>query len=113
MDQHRAVDLGENREADLDDEIRPDSQDVLVERRVVEFAEGETIPDRGLTSPGIGQDVCGVEQLSMTQAAHRARLAIGAYDSLPKARLMKSTKLHLRRIPPSRILSNARARGAK
>ena len=92
VDQHRSVDLVENCDADLDDEIRSDSHNVLVECCVMELAEREAIANSGIALP-VRNDMSSIEQLLMPQTADSAGLAVSANDALSKACLVQSNEL--------------------
>jgi len=72
--------------------VRIDSQDVPVERRVMEFAEGEAVWDCGLTPRmSVRQDVGGLQQLIVPQATNCTLLTVGPQDTLPERFLMQAT----------------------
>ena len=69
--EHGAVDLSEDVVADFDDVVRPNTEDVGIERSMVDLAHGQPIGHHWLAAfVKVRKDVCGVEQLHMTQIAH-------------------------------------------
>jgi hypothetical protein len=62
--QHRTVYLVEHVQPDLDLIVRPDSENVRVEGRVVKFAQRQPIRNDGMSLRGpVWQDVRGFEKL--------------------------------------------------
>ena len=75
---HRPIRLSEDIEANLDDPIRRDTQDVAVVRRVVQSAESKAVRHDGLAlRMFVGKDMGRLEQLFVAQATDRALLLIG------------------------------------
>jgi hypothetical protein len=73
VQEHGAVLFVEDIAPDLDHQVGPDTDDVIVEGRVVQLAKGEAIADSRLAERiGIAHDVCGIKELSVPQPAHRA-----------------------------------------
>ena len=63
--EHRAVLLGEDVTADLDDQIGSDAKDVAVEGGVVDLAQRQAVRHYPLAERvGVRNDVRGVEQLT-------------------------------------------------
>src|SRR3989338_9628287 len=78
MAEHGPVGLAENGGLHLDVEIGANAEQVAVERRVVQRAEGQAVRHPGLAARvAIGQDVGGLEQLLVAQAADGATLLVG------------------------------------
>jgi hypothetical protein len=95
--EHRAVSLPEHVSANVHDQVGPDADDVAVEGRVVEGTQGQAVGDLRLAERvAIRQDVRGVEQLGVAQAADGALLAVGADDAQPE-RVLVQPPLHLDR----------------
>src|SRR2546425_13373608 len=70
VNEQRPVFLVEDVLADLDHEIRKDSQNVGVKGRVVELAQGQAVRHPGLTfRVPVRKNVGGVEQLGVAQPA--------------------------------------------
>ena len=89
--EHRPVGLAEDVLTQLDDQVRPDAEDVVVERRVVELAESQSIRnDRLALRMPVRQDVSRVQQLGMAEPAHGAALAVGAEDAPPERFLVET-----------------------
>jgi len=65
---------------------------VRVEGAVVDLAEGEAVRDLGAPAlVAVGENVGGIEQLHVVEAAHRAALPVGAHHQLPEAVLVETT----------------------
>ena len=88
--EHGAVFFDEDVQADLDDVVGGNTQEVAVEGGVVEFAEGQTVFDRGdPLGIAIGEDVGGVEELGVAQATGWKSRATGqSWDGLELMRPM-------------------------
>src|SRR5256885_9292351 len=87
MAEHRSVLLLEDVIADLHHKVGPYSEDVSVERGVVNLAERETIGNhRVAPRMAVGKDVRSLEKLGVAQHAHRAALPVRAQD--PSAELL-------------------------
>ena len=108
--QHGSVDLIQHCGADLDNEVGPNSHDVLIEGGVVKLAQGETVANGGFASTGVGKNVGGIQELLVTQAADRTSLSVGTDHALPEAGLMESNQLDPCRISAPDILGQARIR---
>ena len=71
MNEHRAVGFRQDVWTDLDRQIWPDSDDVGIERRMVQFAESEAIRDDGIAArPSIRDDVRRVKQLIVSETTY-------------------------------------------
>lgn len=90
-DQHRAIMFVEDRSTDLDRVVGADREEEAVEGRVVELAERHAIADQrfALGIP-VGDDVSGVEQFLMSQAAKGAPLLVRPDDALTEDHLMNA-----------------------
>lgn len=89
--QHGPVYLIKNVVANLDDEVRTHTENVAVERGMVQLAKGQAVGNRRFTfRMAIGEDVRAVEQLPMTKTANCARFSVRPEHSCAKAMLMKS-----------------------
>jgi hypothetical protein len=59
--QHGSVDFAQHCGADLDNEIGPNSHDVLIEGGVVKLAQSETVANGGFASTRVGKK-CSLSQ---------------------------------------------------
>src|SRR5579859_4201012 len=101
MKEHRTVDLAKDVFPNLNDETGSDADDVVVEGRVVQLAQGKAVGDYRIASRlSIRDDVCSVKQFFVTKLAKRARAAIRNEDSFTKACLMKALPHEVERIRP-------------
>ena len=102
MKEHRTVDFAKDVFPNLNDEIGPDADDVVVEGRVMQLAQGKAVGDYRIASRlSIRDDVCSVKQFFVTKLAKRACAAIRSEDSFTKACLMKTLLHEVERIRPS------------
>jgi len=75
----------------VDSEIRCDSDEILVERAVVDGAETETVADDGLTGLlGVGDDVRCVEQPHLAEPAYGAAVSVRGKHGATELRLMNA-----------------------
>lgn len=75
--QHGAVGLAPDVGPHLDPVVGPDADEVPVEGRVVQLAQGEPVVDHGLAAGlPVRDDVGGVEQLLVAQPAEAALAAV-------------------------------------
>ena len=89
VDQHRTIRFIEHVPTNLDDAVRPNPDQISIERRVVEAAKRDSVRYRRLTKGiCIRQDVCGLEQFLAFEATDGAVVLVGAYDSLAERSLM-------------------------
>jgi len=89
--QHWPVDLAQEVGADLNDLVRSDAEDARVVGGVVDLAQCEAVPhDRDTCFLRVRHDMCGVEQLAVTQGAYRASRLVGAHHGRAKDGLMQS-----------------------
>ncbi len=90
MSQHGAVLFFEDVTPDLELQIvRPDTDEVMVEGGVMDLAQRKAIRnDRITTFVAVGNDMGSVEQFLTAESAHRARILVGAQDSITKGSLM-------------------------
>ena len=94
MDQHRAIDLGQDVVAYDHLQVRTDAQDVSVERRVVQLAQDEPVGYDRSSTVSVAHDVCRIDKLTAPQAADGAAALVGTKDGLPETRLVHPC-LHL------------------
>lgn len=91
MHQHRPVSLGKDIRPYLDDKIGPDADQVLIEGRMVELAERESVLHDGETERvGVRDDVSGVEQRLPLEAAERAALLVGTQYAYTERALVQA-----------------------
>jgi hypothetical protein len=87
--EHRPILLPKNVPTDLDNEIGTNTEDVPIERGMVELAEGKTVGNgRFAQRVAVRQDVGGIEQLHMTQPAHGALFPIRSEHTFSERDLM-------------------------
>jgi hypothetical protein len=92
MDEHRAVDLIKDISSNVDRQVRRDTENVRVERRVVELAERKPIANgRFALWMAVRQDVSGFEQLRMLQVAHGTTSPIRLEHAFSEPLLMQSS----------------------
>src|SRR3989338_4850722 len=90
MAEHGPIGLAKNGGLHLDLKVGANAEQVAVERRVVQRAEGQAVRHHGLAARvAIGQDVGGLEQLLVAQAADGATLLVGREHALAEALLME------------------------
>src|SRR6266849_7916406 len=88
--EHRTVCLTQNVMPDLDLQIGSNTQDVRVERGVVELAQSEAIRnDRFSKRMFVGQYVSCIQQLLVAQSAYGTGFVIGVQNPHAEERLMK------------------------
>jgi hypothetical protein len=105
VQEHRAVDLLEDVRTDLQDQVGTDSDDVRVERRVVELAQRQTIGhDRLAQRVPIGQNVGRVKQLRMVQPAHGACLPVRTQHAYAEVCLVQALQRQSQLVTPPRFL---------
>src|SRR3989475_10898843 len=91
MADRRPVRLVQNGARHVNHEIGVDAEEMSIERRVVKLAEGQAVRHHGLAARmAVGQDVGGLEQLLVAQAADRATFLVGREHPLAEALLMES-----------------------
>jgi hypothetical protein len=89
--EHRAVDLLEHVEADLDLEVGCDADDVGIEGRVMQLAQREAVGNHWLSQGmAVGQDMGSVQQLVMAEPADGTALTVGTEHTLAKAALVQT-----------------------
>ena len=87
---HRAIDLLEDIPPDFDDKIWSDSEDVLIERRMVQLAKGNAVSNDRLTVwIGIWGDMRRLKQGHMPKPAQRTLLPVYSQYPLPEQSLMQ------------------------
>ena len=92
MTQHRSVVLLENFAPNLDQAVRANTDEVLVERCMMEFAQGKSIWNPRLTTVLGRNDVRSVEEFAMLETTDCALSPIGAEDPLAKGALVKADR---------------------
>ena len=108
MRQHRPVNLLQHVEPQVNRVVGPDAEDVGVERRVVKFAQRQSVGDDGLpTRMRVRQNVRGFEQLNMPQTADGAVLRASPQDRPAEGVLVEPEREPLR---PPRSRGDTRAR---
>ena len=90
MTQHRSVVLLEYVAPHLDQAVGANANEVLVERRVMEFAQRKPIWNPRLSTLPVADDVCGIEKFAVLEATDCALCPIGAKDPLAKRALVKA-----------------------
>lgn len=102
MDEHRPIDLFEHLGADLDNEVRPDSHDALIEGSVVDLAHGDPVRDgRFSERMRVGKDVRSIKQGSVAEPADRTHLTVGGDHSLSEPGLVKASARQTRYVGSS------------
>ena len=92
--EHRTVLVLKQPPRDVNDVIGRDADEVLVERAVVDSAQAQSVLDRRLAGFfDVADDVRGIEQAQLLEAADRALVGVCGDDAPAKARLVDS---HLR-----------------
>src|SRR4051794_26137397 len=87
---HRTVFVLAQAAGDVDDVIRRDADEILVERAVVDRAEAQAVGHRRLTALlDVAHYVRGVEQAKLLQAADRALTRVRGDDAATEARLVE------------------------
>jgi|RhiMethySRZTD1v2_1073278.scaffolds.fasta_scaffold100855_1 hypothetical protein len=88
--QHRPIRLFENIWANLNDVVRTHTDNLRVERRMMELAQRQPVRDARFTlGIGIGDDVSRFEQFLVSQSADRAVLPIGRQHALTECLLVE------------------------
>ena len=82
VEQHRAVLLLEDVAPDLDDSVRTHTDEQLVERGVMQFAQRKPVGHARRSGLAVRHDVRGVEQLVVTEAALGNSSSIPRYEPL-------------------------------
>ena len=91
MSEHRAVRFREDVVRDDDPEVGLDPKEISVERRVVEFAEAESVRDAGFAvGVRVRDDVSGIQKLYVIETANGAVFSVGAKDAFSKGLLMET-----------------------
>jgi hypothetical protein len=87
---HRTIDLFEDISPDFDNVVRPNAEDVLIKRRMVQLAQGNPICNDWLSIRiGIWGDMSCLKQGHMTKPAQCALLLVCSQDPFPEQALMK------------------------
>src|SRR5207244_1328757 len=77
--------------SDLDSQVGSNTKNVGVEGRVMQLAQRQPVRNNGVASRIlVGEDVCCVEQLPMSQPAYGTRLFIGVQHSNSEERLVQA-----------------------
>ena len=90
MTQHRSVVLLENFAPNLNETVRANTDEVLVERCMMEFAQRKSIWNPRLTAVLVSNDVSSIEEFAMLESTDCALSPIGAKDPLAKRALVKA-----------------------
>jgi hypothetical protein len=90
MLQHRPIDFIENVQAHLDAVVWGHTDDVAVERGMMQLAQREPIRDARLPFVGIRDDVRGFEEFMMAEATNRTVLPVGCQHSLAERLLVEA-----------------------
>src|SRR5690606_25150251 len=86
VSQHRAVFFRKNVRANLDNSVRPNSDEVSVERRVVDLAEREPVVNlRHSKRVPVGDDVARIQKLTVAETAERTLVPIGCEHSFAES----------------------------
>jgi hypothetical protein len=110
MAKHRPIDFVEDVNADLDNEVRADTEDVAVEGGVVELAEAQAIRHHGRAlRVAIREDMGGVEQFPVSELAHGTGLLVGVKYPLAKAGLVKALEGDPRHVSSPRFVHDLSA----
>ena len=96
VEQHGSVYLAEQAVGYVHDASRVDAEQVAVEREVVDRAEREPVDDGGdAFGLEVGNDMCGLQERSLTQRADGASLAVSTHDVELEALLVGRTRASL------------------
>jgi hypothetical protein len=99
---HRAVALLEHLRVNLDNIIRPDPYQEMIEGGMVNLAEGESVGHRGIPcGVSVRDDVRSVEKITVAEAAEGALVTICAKDALPESPLVQTDLDCRRNVGPS------------
>lgn len=114
VDEHGSIDLVTKVRSKLHDEIGPDSQEVFVKGRVVEFAQCQAVRDQGLTHwIAVGDDVRGIQKFDMSKAANCAAGLISSKDALTEAHLMEACEGDYGQVSPAPLRGDRVERSCK
>ena len=90
--QHRAVDLSQQVRTNLNLRMRSDPKDPSVERRMMDFAQRQTVANHRFPAfDAIRNDMGGVQQFAMTKRAHCATRFVCAQNLRSEHRLVQAT----------------------
>ena len=90
MTQHRAIDLLKKGAVDVDDVVRRDSEEVLIESRVMDLAQRQSVAYvRIAPSFPVADDVGGVQQLPVAEPANSTPGLVGSDHASPELPLVK------------------------
>jgi len=93
--EHWTVHLPQQRAVDADLEPRSDAEEIPVEGRMVNLAQGQSIRnDRIATKLCVTDDVRSIEQFGMSQSAHRTRRTVRIEHLLTEDGLMETLPRH-------------------
>jgi len=91
MSEHRAVRFREDVVRDDDPEVGLDPKEISVERRVVEFAQADSVRDARLAvGIGVRDDMRGIEEFGVLEVADGAVFSVGAEDAFAKGLLVEA-----------------------
>ncbi len=85
MDEHGTIVLVENVASDVHDKVWANPDQVLIEGGMVQLAEGKPVRHHGHSQRiRVGDDVGGIQQLLMPEAAKCASLTVRPENSRPE-----------------------------
>jgi hypothetical protein len=106
VDERGTVGFGEDVVTDLNHIVRAEAEEVAIEGRMMERAEGDSVSDEWLPSRvRVGNDMRRVEKFLVTQAAERALTLVRLEYPFAKSSLMESEAHHGSRVEPTCCVS--------
>jgi hypothetical protein len=90
VSQRRSVVFGEDGRGHVDAVVGAHSEELIVEGGVVNLAHRDAVRNDRLASFGVTEDVCGIEQLTMTEAAEGATIRVCEEYPLAEQRLVQA-----------------------
>jgi hypothetical protein len=103
--EHRPVRFPQDVRPDLNHVVGADAQDVAVECRVVDLAQGEPVPHlRGAAFSSVAHDVRSIEEFRMLEPAYRAAPSVCVQDALPEAGLMEADQGETCGVSPPNVI---------
>jgi hypothetical protein len=95
VNERRPVVLVENVPADFQHVVGAEPQEVAIKGCVMQGTQGDAVSDNWLTGGiGIGDDVSGIQEFFVAQAAERALTPISVKHALSEGSLMESNADH-------------------
>ena len=89
--QHRSIDLSQDRWADLDHVVGANGEVQSIKSRVMQLAEGDSVAHDRLTfGIAIGSDVGGIQEFNVSEVAESAPFLIGPDHTLPERNLVQA-----------------------